>query len=191
MSDDRIIAPVQLAAPTQTKSTSSSLRDEGDLLNEEHLRRMDQVLPRRNPGPWRITSRKLSLELKQFVHLYTPEAKGTAADREIHGHGTHDRAGDGAPPHLLEPDLLLAFVDIPSRERLRCGQLLAAGGGLCTGWRFGDGAVGATTPFRFGLLRGRLRLPAPGSSPERARTYPERRGISNRLNVRLRAANWS
>ena len=45
-----------------------------DLLNEEHLRRMDQVLLRRNLDHARMFSRKLSLELQQYVHLYTPEA---------------------------------------------------------------------------------------------------------------------
>ena len=72
MTDDRIIAPVQLQ-PTQIEVDTQLLRDE-DLLNEEHLRRMDQVLLRRNLDHARMFSRKLSLELQQFVHLYTPEA---------------------------------------------------------------------------------------------------------------------
>ena len=59
--------------PTQLETERGLLRDE-DLLNEEHLRRMDQVLLRRNLDHARITSRKLSLQLQQFVHLYTPEA---------------------------------------------------------------------------------------------------------------------
>jgi hypothetical protein len=70
--DDRIITPVQLQ-PTQLDVDKQLLRDE-DLLNEEHLRRMDQVLLRRNLDHARMFSRKLSLELQQFVHLYTPEA---------------------------------------------------------------------------------------------------------------------
>jgi hypothetical protein len=70
--DDRIITPVQLQ-PTQMDVDKQLLRDE-DLLNEEHLRRMDQVLLRRNLDHARMFSRKLSLELQQFVHLYTPEA---------------------------------------------------------------------------------------------------------------------
>ena len=40
--DDRIITPIQLQ-PTQIEVDKQLLRDE-DLLNEEHLRRMDQVL---------------------------------------------------------------------------------------------------------------------------------------------------
>jgi hypothetical protein len=72
MADDSIISPVQLQR-TQLDLDRELLRDE-DLLNEEHLRRMDQVLLRRNLDHARITSRKLSLELQQFVHLYTPEA---------------------------------------------------------------------------------------------------------------------
>ena len=72
MAEDRIIAPVQLQ-PTQMEIDQQLLRDE-DLLNEEHLRRMDQVLLRRNLDHARMFSRKLSLELQQFVHLYTPEA---------------------------------------------------------------------------------------------------------------------
>ncbi len=72
MTDDRILARVQLQ-PTQIEVDQQLLRDE-DLLNEEHLRRMDQVLLRRNLDHARMFSRKLSLELQQFVHLYTPEA---------------------------------------------------------------------------------------------------------------------
>jgi hypothetical protein len=72
MGDDPLITPVQLQR-TQLDVDRELLRDE-DLLNEEHLRRMDQVLLRRNLDHARITSRKLSLELQQFVHLYTPEA---------------------------------------------------------------------------------------------------------------------
>ena len=70
--DDRIITRTQLQTP-QIESDRDLLRDE-DLLNEEHLRRMDQVLLRRNLDHVRITSRKLSLQLQQYVHLYTPEA---------------------------------------------------------------------------------------------------------------------
>jgi hypothetical protein len=70
--DDRIITPVPLQ-PTQIDVDKQLLRDE-DLLNEEHLRRMDQVLLRRNLDHARMFSRKLSLELQAFVHLYTPEA---------------------------------------------------------------------------------------------------------------------
>ena len=70
--DDRIITQTQLQTP-QIESDQALLRDE-DLLNEEHLRRMDQVLIRRNLDHVRITSRKLSLQLQQYVHLYTPEA---------------------------------------------------------------------------------------------------------------------
>ena len=69
--DDRIISPT--LQPTQIDVDKQLLRDE-DLLNEEHLRRMDQVLLRRNLDHARMFSRKLSLELQQFVHLYTPEA---------------------------------------------------------------------------------------------------------------------
>ena len=72
MPDDSIITKVQLQTP-QIESDRGLLRDE-DLLNDEHLRRMDQVLLRRNLDHARITSRKLSLELQQYVHLYTPEA---------------------------------------------------------------------------------------------------------------------
>lgn len=72
MPDDSIIRPVQLQR-TQLDADRELMRDE-DLLNEEHLRRMDQVLLRRNLDHARIFSRKLSLELQQFVHLYTPEA---------------------------------------------------------------------------------------------------------------------
>jgi hypothetical protein len=70
--DDRIITRTQLQ-PTQIEVDKQLLRDE-DLLNEEHLRRMDQVLLRRNLDHARMFSRKLSLELQQYVHLYTPEA---------------------------------------------------------------------------------------------------------------------
>jgi hypothetical protein len=72
MADDRIITKVQLQRP-QLDTDRALLRDE-DLLNEEHLRRMDQVLLRRNLDHARMFSRKLSLELQQYVHLYTPEA---------------------------------------------------------------------------------------------------------------------
>lgn len=72
MPDDRIITKVQLQRP-QIDADLELLRDE-DLLNEEHLRRMDQVLLRRNLDHARIFSRKLSLEQQQYVHLYTPEA---------------------------------------------------------------------------------------------------------------------
>jgi hypothetical protein len=72
MPDDSIIRPVQLQR-AQLDTDRELLRDE-DLLNDEHLRRMDQVLLRRNLDHARIFSRKLSLELQQFVHLYTPEA---------------------------------------------------------------------------------------------------------------------
>lgn len=72
MADDTLITPVQLQR-TQLDVDRELLRDE-DLLNEEHLRRMDQVLLRRNLDHARIFSRKLSLELQQYVHLYTPEA---------------------------------------------------------------------------------------------------------------------
>ena len=70
--DDRIITRTQLQ-PTQIEVDKQLLRDE-DLLNEEHLRRMDQVLLRRNLDHARMFSRNLSLELQQYVHLYTPEA---------------------------------------------------------------------------------------------------------------------
>ena len=70
--DDRIITRTQLQ-PTQIEIDKQLLRDE-DLMNEEHLRRMDQVLLRRNLDHARMFSRKLSLELQQYVHLYTPEA---------------------------------------------------------------------------------------------------------------------
>ncbi|HWO88678.1 MAG TPA: hypothetical protein VNL98_05975 [Gemmatimonadales bacterium] len=70
--DDRIITRTQLQ-PTQIEVDKQLLRDE-DLLNEEHLRRMDQVLLRRNLDHARMFSRKLSLQLQQYVHLYTPEA---------------------------------------------------------------------------------------------------------------------
>jgi hypothetical protein len=72
MPDDRPIVPVPLQ-PTQLEIDKGLLRDE-DLLNPEHLRRMDQTLLRRNLDHARITSRKLSLQLQQYVHLYTPEA---------------------------------------------------------------------------------------------------------------------
>ena len=72
MSEDLIVPGPQLQ-PTQLEIDKGLLRDE-DLLNPEHLRRMDQTLLRRNLDHARITSRKLSLELQQFVHLYTPEA---------------------------------------------------------------------------------------------------------------------
>jgi hypothetical protein len=63
---------VQLQTP-QLELDRQLLRDD-DLMNEEHLRRMDQVLLRRNLDHARMFSRKLSLELQNFVHLYTPEA---------------------------------------------------------------------------------------------------------------------
>ena len=72
MADDQLITKVQLQR-TQIDVDRELLRDE-DLLNEEHLRRMDQVLLRRNLDHARMFSRKLSLELQQYVHLYTPEA---------------------------------------------------------------------------------------------------------------------
>ncbi len=72
MSDEPIIRKVQLQTP-QIEADMALLRDE-DLMNEEHLRRMDQVLLRRNLDHVRMFSRKLSLELQQYVHLYTPEA---------------------------------------------------------------------------------------------------------------------
>ena len=72
MADETIITPVELQR-TQIDVDRELLRDE-DLLNEEHLRRMDQVLLRRNLDHARMFSRKLSLELQQYVHLYTPEA---------------------------------------------------------------------------------------------------------------------
>ena len=73
MADEPQAAPrVQLQTP-QIDIDRQLLRDE-DLLNEEHLRRMDQVLLRRNLDHARMFSRKLSLELQNFVHLYTPEA---------------------------------------------------------------------------------------------------------------------
>ena len=64
--DDRIITPTQLQ-PTRSTSTSSCSATR-TLLNEEHLRRMDQVLLRRNLDHARMFSRKLSLELQQYVH---------------------------------------------------------------------------------------------------------------------------
>lgn len=66
-------APPPQLQPTQVEIDKGLLRDE-DLLNPEHLERMDQVLLRRNLDHVRITSRKLSLQLQQYVHLYTPEA---------------------------------------------------------------------------------------------------------------------
>ena len=72
MSDEPIFTKVRLQRP-QIDVDLELLRDE-DLLNEEHLRRMDQVLLRRNLDHARMFSRKLSLELQQYVHLYTPEA---------------------------------------------------------------------------------------------------------------------
>lgn len=70
--DDRLIIETQLQ-PTQIETDKQLLRDE-DLLNAEHLHRMDQVLLRRNLDHARMFSRKLSLELQNYVHLYTPEA---------------------------------------------------------------------------------------------------------------------
>ena len=72
MADESAPPPPQLQ-PTQLEIDKGLLRDE-DLLNPEHLRRMDQTLLRRNLDHARITSRKLSLQLQQYVHLYTPEA---------------------------------------------------------------------------------------------------------------------
>ncbi|HJP72263.1 MAG TPA: hypothetical protein VJ975_11135 [Candidatus Limnocylindria bacterium] len=72
MADDSLFTKVQLQTP-QIESDRALLRDD-DLLNEEHLRRMDQVLLRRNLDHARMFSRKFSLELQQYVHLYTPEA---------------------------------------------------------------------------------------------------------------------
>jgi hypothetical protein len=72
MADDSLFTKVQLQTP-QIESDRALLRDE-DLMNEEHLRRMDQVLLRRNLDHARIFSRKYSLELQPYVHLYTPEA---------------------------------------------------------------------------------------------------------------------
>ena len=72
MADESIITRTQLQR-TQLDVDRELLRDE-DLLNEEHLRRMDQVLLRRNLDHARMFSRKISLELQQYVHLYTPEA---------------------------------------------------------------------------------------------------------------------
>ena len=66
-------APPPQLQPTQLEIDKGLLRDE-DLLNPEHLRRMDQTLLRRNLDHARITSRKISLQLQQYVHLYTPEA---------------------------------------------------------------------------------------------------------------------
>ena len=72
MAEEPPITPLPLQR-TQIDADREFLRDE-DLLNEEHLRRMDQVLLRRNLDHVRMFSRKLSLELQQYVHLYTPEA---------------------------------------------------------------------------------------------------------------------
>ena len=74
MPDEPIITKqtIELQRP-QIDVDRELLRDE-DLLNEEHLRRMDQVLLRCNLDHARMFSRKLSLELQQYVHLYTPEA---------------------------------------------------------------------------------------------------------------------
>ena len=72
MSDEPIITKVRLQTP-QIDADMELLRDE-DIVNEEHYRRMDQTLLRRNLDHARMFSRKLSLELQQFVHLYTPEA---------------------------------------------------------------------------------------------------------------------
>ena len=58
MPDDPIITPVQLQR-TQIDVDRELLRDE-DLLNEEHLRRMDQVLLRRNLDHARIFLRSWS-----------------------------------------------------------------------------------------------------------------------------------
>ncbi len=73
MADESRAAPPPQLQPTQFDIDKGLLRDE-DLLNPEHLERMDQVLLRRNLDHARITSRKLSLQLQQYVHLYTPEA---------------------------------------------------------------------------------------------------------------------
>ena len=72
MTDDPLITKVQLQR-TQIDVDRELLRDE-DLLNEEHLRRMDQVLLRRNLDHARMFSRKISLELQQYVPLYTQGA---------------------------------------------------------------------------------------------------------------------
>jgi hypothetical protein len=73
MTDESRAAPPPQLQPTQFDIDKGLLRDE-DLMNPEHLARMDQVLLRRNLDHARITSRKLSLQLQQYVHLYTPEA---------------------------------------------------------------------------------------------------------------------
>ena len=73
MADESRATPPPPLQPTQLDIDKGLLRDE-DLLNPVHLERMDQVLLRRNLDHARITSRKLSLQLQQFVHLYTPEA---------------------------------------------------------------------------------------------------------------------
>ena len=63
---------VQLLLPGEPVALAQATRQElVDILNEEHLRRMDQVLLRRNLDHARMFSRKLSLELPQYVHLYT------------------------------------------------------------------------------------------------------------------------
>jgi hypothetical protein len=72
MAEEPTRPKIQLQTP-QIEIDKARFRDE-DLLNEEHLRRMDQTLLRRNLDHARMFSRKLSLELQQFVHLYTPEA---------------------------------------------------------------------------------------------------------------------
>jgi hypothetical protein len=72
MAEEPTRPKIQLQTP-QIEIDKALLRDE-DLLNEEHLRRMDQTLLRRNLDHARMFSRKLSLELQQFVHLYPPEA---------------------------------------------------------------------------------------------------------------------
>ena len=118
--DDRIITPTQLQ-PTQIDVDKQLLRDE-DLLNEEHLRRMDQVLLRRNLDHARMFSRKLSLELQQYVHpLHAGGQRAPPADREVHGHGAHDRARDGPPAHGTSPSVIRsvtgAIVDSPVQRR--------------------------------------------------------------------------
>ena len=92
MADESRAAPPPQLQPTQFDIDKGLLRDE-DLLNPEHLERMDQVLLRRNLDHARITSRKLSLQLQQYVHLYTPEAnqlreqidRYVEAERQIEG----------------------------------------------------------------------------------------------------------
>ena len=73
MAEEGRSAPKVQLQTAQIELDKQLLRDE-DLMNEEHLRRMDQVLLRRNLDHARMFSRKLSLELQNFVHLYTPEA---------------------------------------------------------------------------------------------------------------------